>query len=226
MDDSDADAIVYTVEVYGEGANDMDATSLDITTADSGYAEDDYVLVTAASEDDGASYELQSIALADIVSGAVTTYGSYYTAVDGVTCYHSDKFVYGADKRDTSDFEGIYTFYLDNSGNIIGMALYSGSAASLNYLYVAEGNTNSYAAGYSALSGEAYVAVARHLRGRHQRRDLPAGDNATSSSATFYNPSVDDDSDEVIGTQKITTGYGVIDAGWYSYTVTPAATTP
>ena len=74
VDDSDADAIVYTVEVYGEGANDMDATSLDITTADSGYAEDDYVLVTAASEDDGASYELQSIALADIVSGAVTTY--------------------------------------------------------------------------------------------------------------------------------------------------------
>lgn len=39
----------------------MDTTSLDITTADSGYAEDDYVLVTAASEDDGASYELQSI---------------------------------------------------------------------------------------------------------------------------------------------------------------------
>ena len=30
---------------------------------------------------------------------------------------------------------------------------------------------------------------------------------------------MDDDSDEVIGTQKITTGYGVIDAGWYSYTV-------
>lgn len=219
VDDSDADAIVYTVEVYGEGANDMDATSLDITTADSGYAEDDYVLVTAASEDDGASYELQSIALADIVSGAVTTYGSYYTAVDGVTCYHSDKFVYGADKRDTSDFEGIYTFYLDNSGNIIGMALYSGSAASLNYLYVAEGNTNSYAAAYSALSGEAYVAVAVTFVDGTSDVIYLRVNNATSSSATFYNPSVDDDSDEVIGTQEITTGYGVIDAGWYSYTV-------
>ena len=99
------------------------------------------------------------------------------------------------------------------------MALYSGSAASLNYLYVAEGNTNSYAAAYSALSGEAYVAVAVTFVDGTSDVIYLRVNNATSSSATFYNPSVDDDSDEVIGTQKITTGYGVIDAGWYSYTV-------
>lgn len=84
---------------------------------------------------------------------------------------------------------------------------------------MAEGNTNSYAAAYSALSGEAYVAVAVTFVDGTSDVIYLRVNNATSSSATFYNPSVDDDSDEVIGTQKITTGYGVIDAGWYSYTV-------
>ena len=229
VDDDDPDEIVYTVDVFDDGELN---TSLDITTDDDSFAKDDYVLVTAASEDGDGEYELQSIVLADYFTGAVTTYGSYYTDVDDVTYYHSIKYDYQDDYiASGDDFDSVYTFYQDSYGNIIGAELYSGSASSGNYLYLSD----SYASYYSALYGEAYVAAAvTFVDGTEDVIYLRVTNSTSATSAYFYNPDLEstyyirsgaasgtsspvyDDNNKIIAYE----GYGdVIDAGWYSYTV-------
>ena len=223
VDDDDPDEIVYTVDVFDDG--DLD-TSLDITTDDDSFAEDDYVLVTAASEDDGSTYELQSIVLADYFTGAVTTYGSYYTEVDDVTYYFSVNYEYQDDYIASGD--DFYTFYQDSYGNIIGAELYSGSASSGNYLYLSD----SYASYYSALYGEAYVAAAvTFVDGTEDVIYLRVTNSTSATSAYFYNPALESNYYIVSGTgesgdttkddgESYYDGYGdVIADGWYSYTV-------
>ena len=226
VDNDDPDEIVYTVDVFDDGELN---TSLDITTDDDSFAEDDYVLVTAASEDDGGEYELQSIDAADTLNGAATTYATAYTEVDDVTYYHSVNYEYQDDYiASGDDFDSIYTFYQDSYGNIIGAELYSGSASSGNYLYLSD----SYASYYSALYGEAYVAAAvTFVDGTEDVIYLRVTNSTSATGAYFYNPALESNYYIVSGTgesgdttkddgESYYDGYGdVIADGWYSYTV-------
>ena len=169
-----------TVTVYDSGVADEDrdertqgvdaAGTYDYETT--GFEEDQFVLVTVAGG------EVQSMAAATSIIGVMDASASSYITVDGTRYYKSDTYGGLAESEDNEDYDGQYTFYLDQNGYLLGSELYEEADTDYSgYIYV-DGSEVSK----NALTGTSAQISVQYLDGTSEILDL----YVTKSGEKYY----------------------------------------
>ena len=186
--DYDKDDEELSIEFKASGAPSVDTTlSLDDLSNLADFEDEDYVLVTIATNDDD-DYYVASIVKAEKVTATVTS----YTKDDSVTA-GGTKYSYNATFESKNDYviKDEYDLYLDTYGNVIYT---DGVSADDDVVYVSEAVQD------GKLSSSKVIASALFLDGSYKEITLNKAPDGEK-----YKDKVDDE------------GNLSFDAGWYSF---------
>ncbi len=121
----DSDLVDVDFKVY---VSNSTGTTYSLDEQDAfAFDEDDYVLVTIANG------EIQTVSAPETVEGVAATQANTYYTIDGTkySLSYMNKLTGAA-----GDYDGTYTFYLDNYGYVIGATVIEAGEGTANYAYL------------------------------------------------------------------------------------------
>ena len=209
--DDDADLIDVNLDLYTKTgyANSADMDELDSFS----YEEDDYLLVNVAfqktADQNKEPKSVDVIGAPETIEGIASTQANDYFKVDGTKYNLSNVAV---ENPAEEDYNGTYTFFLDNMGNIVGSTEIEAGTSSDKYVYVSESEAS------NGIDGARVRVKTKNMDGTSATVDLevketrPTGTNDEKTdcykdpTTNNWVPVPEDDKN------------GFITAGFYSYT--------